>query len=331
MKKVENSKLKYIRNIIVFFLILTLVLKTVSWLLVCAQNIRNPLENQSGSAILLEKKDSIDVVFMGDSNIQSSVCPAQLWQQFGMTSYVWGGACYHLYETEHNLRKVLRHQSPKIVFIETNPLQSCKPGAQSVNQKVKADVGSVFGLVLNNRFMKNLFPNRWDRWSIGRRSISKGYWFQSRRQAYVGGNWMVDTTDVADFPELEERSLKRCVEMCRQHGTIPILIAAVSPYEWNMACHNRTQQIANELQVDFWDLNLRTQEMGLDWSQDFSDGGLHMNYWGTQKNSNYIGQNLVDRYGVEDHRLDDSYAVWAQDCDAYIKCQENAIARGKIY
>lgn len=72
MKKVENSKLKYIRNIIVFFLILTLVLKTVSWLLVCAQNIRNPLENQSGSAILLEKR-TVSMLFLWETVISRVV------------------------------------------------------------------------------------------------------------------------------------------------------------------------------------------------------------------------------------------------------------------
>lgn len=92
MRNNNKTEHRYRRNVILFALLLVLVLKTVSWLLVCSENMKNPLENQSGSAIVWENKNSIDVVFMGDSNVQSSVNPAELWKKFGMTAYVWGGS-----------------------------------------------------------------------------------------------------------------------------------------------------------------------------------------------------------------------------------------------
>lgn len=331
MRNNDKTEHRYRRNVILFALLLVLVLKTVSWLLVCSENMKNPLENQSGSAIVWENKNSIDVVFMGDSNVQSSVSPAELWKKFGMTAYVWGGACYQMYETEHNLTKMFRHQSPKVVFIEVNPLQSSKTEVDAINQKVKADVGNIFEMVLYNRYMKNLFPNRWHRWSIGERSLSKGYWFQTKTQGYLGGNWMADTGDVAQFPRTAERSLQRCVQICKENGAIPVLLATVSPYEWNMGCHNRTTQLAKSMDVDFLDLNLQTQEMGLDCTQDFSDGGLHMNYKGAQKNCLYIGQYLAERYKVADHRSESAYLQWNKDCETYLQYLETAIEKGKQY
>ena len=331
MRRIRKSKHRYVRNVILFLVLLALVLKTVSWLLVCSENVKNPLENQSGPAIAQEDRNSIDAVFMGDSNIQSSISPATLWKEFGITAYVWGGACYQMYETEHNLKKLFRRQSPDVVFIEANPLQSSKTETDSVNQKVKADVGNIFEVVLYNRYMKNLFPNRWNRWSVNQRSLSKGYWFQTKTQGYAGGNWMADEGTVAAFPHAAEQSLKRCIQICRRNGAIPVLLATVSPYEWNMGCHKRAAELAESMHVDFVDLNLQTQEMGLDWLQDFSDGGLHMNYKGMQKNCGYIGRYLIGKYGIQDHRADEAYFRWARDCETYLEYQDAAISQGKLY
>ena len=75
-KKIRNKR---IRNTIVFALILVLVLKTVSWLLVWSDNSTNILQNHCGPAIALEKKDTVDVVAMGNSNFYCSIDPTRVW------------------------------------------------------------------------------------------------------------------------------------------------------------------------------------------------------------------------------------------------------------
>jgi hypothetical protein len=46
------------------------------------------------------------------------------------------------------------------------------------------------------------------------------------------------------------------------------------------------------------------EEIGIDWSTDTYDAGLHLNVYGAEKLSAYFGKVLVEQCGVADHRND---------------------------
>ena len=316
------------RNVIVFVIILVLVLKMVSWLLICSENAIDPLDNKSGYAISHEEKDRIDVAVMGDSNVQCGVDPSSIWNSYGISSYVWGGANHRIYEIEHNLKALFQTQHPKVVLIEANTLRSDSSAVSAMNQKVKADVASVFALVAVNRNVKNFTPGKLGTWSCEKRSQSKGYWLRTLVQGYSGQEWMHATTDRTQIPDAAQRALKKCIEICRDNGAIPVLMATVSPYEWKMEDYNAVKDLADKNGVSFLDLNQETDALQIDWSQDTCDGGWHMNYHGARKISDYLGRYLRSDLGLQDHRTDQNYAQWNEDCETYMKCQETAIARG---
>ena len=123
-------------------------LKTVSWLLVWSDNSTNILQNHCGPAIALEKKDTVDVVAMGNSNFYCSIDPTRVWEQQGIPMYIWGAPSHRIYEIQHDLKTLFKKQSPKVVFIEASCLMRDK-STNAWNQKVKADVASVFQIVAN--------------------------------------------------------------------------------------------------------------------------------------------------------------------------------------
>lgn len=45
-----------------------------------------------------------------------------------------------------------------------------------------------------------------------------------------------------------------------------------------MQRHNEVQALADALAVPYLDLNLNTEELGIDWNLDTLDGGDHLNY-----------------------------------------------------
>ena len=58
--------------------------------------------------------------------------------------------------------------------------------------------------------------------------------------------------------------------------------------------------------------------MGLDYSTDTYDAGLHLNINGAEKMSHYFGKILSEQYGVEDRRGDPQLdAAWSKEIGAY--------------
>ena len=55
----------------------------------------------------------------------------------------------------------------------------------------------------------------------------------------------------------------------------------------------------------------------IDWSRDAFDGGDHLNLFGCQKMTKYLGNYLADNCGLTDHRKDPAYQNWEDLLPAY--------------
>ena len=67
------------------------------------------------------------------------------------------------------------------------------------------------------------------------------------------------------------------------------------------------------------DLNLKLEELGIDWKKDSLDGGDHLNLSGAKKATAYLGQYLKDACGLEDRRGQDAYDEWDKKAKKYKK------------
>ena len=71
------------------------------------------------NGIFSEPKDSIDTVFIGDSEVYHSFIPLNIWRDYGITSYDVSSPSQKLVYSMEFLKKTFEKQSPKIVFLET--------------------------------------------------------------------------------------------------------------------------------------------------------------------------------------------------------------------
>ena len=72
--------------------------------------------------ILEEKDDTIDVLFVGDSLVYSSVSPMEIWKEHGFTSFDCSTPA-QLLETSYKYIKIaIERQHPKVIFLEANVL-----------------------------------------------------------------------------------------------------------------------------------------------------------------------------------------------------------------
>ena len=99
-------------------------------------------------------------------------------------------------------------------------------------------------------------------------------------------------------------------DLCDTHGTKLLLVTAPSPANHTMQRHNEVQTLADNLGVPYLDLNLNTEELGIDWNLDTLDGGDHINYNGCRKVTVYLQQYLQAHYTLPDRRKDARYEAW---------------------
>ena len=88
------------------------------------------------------------------------------------------------------------------------------------------------------------------------------------------------------------------------------------------------QQYADEKGIAYLDLNEKVEELGLNWTGDTQDKGDHLNVYGAEKVTSYLGNYLEENYELEDHRNDPTYEAWNQLAEQYK--QNLARIKGKI-
>ena len=98
-----------------------------------------------------------------------------------------------------------------------------------------------------------------------------------------------------------------------------ILYTVPSPVNWNYKRYNGIKDFAERNKLPFLDLNLKTEELGIDWATDTYDKGDHLNFFGAQKLTSYIGNYLSENSKLIDHREDEKYLFWNDIWKKYLK------------
>ena len=115
-----NKILKNTISAVLFIAILASLLMGFSFIMKPAKV--NALEDPLTNGILSEKKNTIDVVFLGDSECYSTFIPLKIWKEHGITSYVCGTSDQVLSFSYELLIKSMKKQDPKVVVLETNAI-----------------------------------------------------------------------------------------------------------------------------------------------------------------------------------------------------------------
>ena len=56
-----------------------------------------------------------DVVFIGDCEVYENISPITLWEKYGITSFIRGGAQQLIWQSYYLLEETLKYEKPKVV------------------------------------------------------------------------------------------------------------------------------------------------------------------------------------------------------------------------
>ena len=270
-----------------------------------------------------------DVIFIGDCEVYANFTPMELYREKGITSYVRGSSQQLIWQSYYVLKETFNYETPKAVVFNVNSMRYSEPISEAYNRltidKMKwseEKVGIIRSSMMEEEdFLSYVFPilryhSRFDELT------KEDFDFLFTRQNTTWNGHLVNKS----IKPLEELPVKRlladysfgkiCWEyldkmrtLCEENGTQLILIKAPSVYPfWYDEYDAQIREYADKNGLAFYNFLDHVDEIGIDYTQDTYDGGLHMNLSGATKLSRYFTGILAENHGMADHRSDPAVA-----------------------
>ena len=274
--------------------------------------------------VLSQPENSLDAVFLGDSEAYSGFVPMELWKDTGIASFVCASVDQKPYETEAFLREALKRQCPKVVVLETNVLYR----AYSTQDLLVPKLQTLFPVL---RYHSN-----WKTYSVPELFSApdyrgdypdRGYHLLTRADPLDDlTGYMAPTEAREELTKRNLRSLETMAALCKESGAELVLFSIPSPENWSMARHNTMADLAESLGCTYLDGNLLP--LAIDWQTDTYDRGDHLNYYGAAKVTAWLGDWLTEHTALPDHRQDPAYEAWNLDAESFPQRLEAKLAEG---
>lgn len=266
--------------------------------------INNSDRNKSFAGIASEKKNTIDVLVLGDSESYTSVSPMKLWQDTGISAYICGQSGQKIQETYYMLKTALRTQSPKLVILETNTLFRQQEIIKEIQTSAIEMVSYYFPVFRYHDSWKLSLKEKADS-----KEDYKGFSIREAVDSYDGGEYMKETDAKEEISSFVQMYMEKIRKLCKKKGINLLLVSVPSPVNYNYQKHNAIADYAGEKGIPYLDLNLK-KELGIDWKVDSMDKGDHLNLSGAHKVTEYLGNYLKESYKLADHRTEQAYQEW---------------------
>ncbi len=294
-----------------------------------------------------EEKDH-DVVFIGDCEVYENFSPLVLWEEYGINSCIRGSAQQLIWQSYYLLEDTLRYEKPDVVVFNVLSMKYNEPQSEAYNRmslegmrwstsKIKAIRAS---MTEEEAFLDYVFPilRYHSRWSqLSARDVE--YMFQTPKVSHNGYYMRVDVKPAENVPvgrplgdyqfgENAYHYLDQMTQLCKENDIQLILIKAPSLYpywydEWEL----QMEEYAKENGLLYLNFLEHIEDVGLDFTTDTYDAGLHLNLSGAEKLSRYFGQILAEQVGMENRRGDEHLEkLWSEKKAAYDKEREEQYA-----
>ena len=285
-----------------------------------------------------------DIIFIGDCEVFESFVPAILWEEYGISSYVRGGAQQLVWHSYYMLEDALRYETPKAVVFNVYALKYGKPQKEEYNRmaldgmewsSVKTEAIRA-SMTEEEYFIDYVFPllrfhSRWSEltsedftYAFGDKPLvsDSGYLMQTgilpaSTQAEITPEPLFDP----NLPATAMAYLDKMRTLCEERGIELILVKAPTNfwrYHWYDEWDEQITSYASANGLAYYNLIPKAAEIGLDMEVDTYDAGAHLNVYGAEKLTRYFGAILRDTHNLPDRRVNShACVVWEERVQAY--------------
>lgn len=339
------------RTYIIRALALSVALLLTVAILICATLILQPkYVSASPEGSLTEeyyasvKETNHDVLFIGDCEVYESFVPAILWQEYGISSYVRGGAQQLVWHSYYMLEDALRYETPKTVVFNVLALKYGEPQKEAYNRL------ALDGMAWSKTKLDAIHASKTDEESLAsyiwpllryhsrwKELTSEDFRYAFADKPTVSHSGYLMQTDIvpyeyqegqkprplADYtlPQTAMDYLDRMRSLCEEKGIELILIKAPTDsifYHWYDEWDEQITAYAEKHQLSYYNFIPLADEIGIDMTTDTYDAGVHLNVYGAEKMTRYFGKILTENHSAPDRRGDTALAaVWDARLAAY--------------
>lgn len=309
-----------------------------------ASNVLERKESRNRFGPFFEQKEDFDVLFLGNSHMVDSVMPLELFENYGIVSYNMGGYGNSIPLSYWVLRNALDYTTPRVVVLEIHNVRKTYRLSGSSGDEHKAL--DVFPLSMNKaRAIEDLmsdpeafnddgyaYPDlKWEfyfpigkyhsRWNaLDKEDFTENPNRDKGAGISVGVSipedyYIIDENDVMEENGFGFEYLRKIIEECQARNIDVLLTHMPFPADEDEQREGNTVwYIADEYGVDF--IDFVNMDQVADYHTDLMDSS-HLNISGARKVTDFLGEYLVARYGLEDRRGDSRYADWHEEVSEY--------------
>ena len=276
-----------------------------------------------------EEKNSLDFVFVGSSQMFTSVVPAVLWEEYGITSYDFGANEQPMYLSYYYIKEALKYQNPKVIVLEVsycNAPEYTHEGVHHINlddlRMSPVKLEAIFDIIPAGERWPYIFElaKYHDTWTtLDKTSLEyitadkhnpyKGY-TPSLDGFADGGKFNEDIAKVTEKAELADLSVKymeKIIALCEEENVDLLFLKTPNDHIQNQPDYNAVADIAAAHDIPYLDLNRQMK------------GQLHNHVFHAETITKRIGQWLTELYEVEDKRENPAFVRWHEDADYYYR------------
>lgn len=270
-----------------------------------------------------------DVIILGDCEVYENISPMEMYKTTGVKAYVRGNAQQMMWQSYYLLEETLKYEKPKAVVLSVGALRN---GEKEINEAYnrlvidkmkwsKEKIGMINVSAKDDEsFLSYVFPILRYHTRISELKIEDfKYLFKEEKISYNGFLVNKGVKPVESLPtkrvlasyDFDKKVLEyfdKIVKACEDNNIELILIKAPSLYPyWYDEYDEFVENYANEHGIKFYNFLDNIEEIGLDYSQDTYDAGLHLNLSGAKKISTYFANILSSDHGLKGELDDKEY------------------------
>ena len=264
-----------------------------------------------------------DVIFIGDCEVYANFSPMELYREKGITAYIRGSSQQLIWQSYYVLKETLEYETPKAVVLNVNSMRYSEPVSEAFHRltidKMRWSDEKV-GIILTSmteeeNFLSYVFPilryhSRFDELT----SEDLEYLFRTKNNTWNGFLMNKELNALEELPAKRMLSDYRFSDLCYMYldkihrlcvdaGAELILIKAPSVYPyWYDEYDAQIEDYASEHRLSFYNFLDHVEEIGIDYSMDTYDQGLHMNLTGATKLSRFFAGILAENHSIPDRR-----------------------------
>ena len=308
-----------------------------------------------------EPADTVDVVFIGNSQLYWGVSPMALYNEAGITSYNMSGNMFQQTTTLQQLKTLLTlNTPPKVVVFTPVALLSYLTATNGEMAEVyysliqhqpteerKREIYDAMQAECDGQadVMPYVIPllgfhSHWS--NISANNFRSEQYFEERNEGFLKGQWIYldigfirgivkeepTQTEPVELKEAAIKGFREFFALCEENGITPValILPRYDGFYKGTPVETVIQWLDEEgiLTFDYQD-EVSQEEMGWSHSRHFIDS-KHLNFMGSLHLATDLAYRLRDELDLADHRGEEGYESWDADVTAFFDAYREPIA-----